>query len=163
MGVAPLRIETGRYDCLEEEQRICFNCNDTIESEAHVLLDCPLYQQIRESWFVKLGQHIPEFYAKPKQEKSLCIFSCDIIPVIRLSAKIWSDILKERRKHLCKLSVLTCTVWDLCNVFCIFILVFWCKYQGRTQRCCCWGKHWKRMSWTERRKPRGGEYEGRKP
>ena len=48
MGVAPLRIETGRYERLEEEQRVCFNCGDTIESEEHVLLECPLYQQIRE-------------------------------------------------------------------------------------------------------------------
>ena len=48
MGVAPLRIETGRYERLEEEQRVCFKCGDAIESEEHVLLDCPLYQQIRE-------------------------------------------------------------------------------------------------------------------
>ena len=102
MGVAPLRIETGRYERLEEEQRVCFNCDDKIESEEHVLLDCPLYQQIRESWFVKLRQHIPEFYWKTKQEKLICIFSCDIIPVIRLSAKICSEILKERRKLLYK-------------------------------------------------------------
>ena len=43
MGVAPLRIETGRYERLEERQRVCFNCGDTIESEEHVLLECPLY------------------------------------------------------------------------------------------------------------------------
>ena len=102
MGVAPLRIETGRYERLEEEQRVCFNCGDTIESEEHVLLECPLYQQIREPWFVKLRQHIPDFYVKTKQEKLICIFSCDIIPVIRLNAKICSDILKERRKLLYK-------------------------------------------------------------
>ena len=102
MGVAPLRIETGRYERLEEEQRVCFNCGDAIESEEHVLLECPLYQQIREPWFVKLRQHIPDFYVKTKQEKLICIFSCDIIPVIRLSGKICSDILKERRKILYK-------------------------------------------------------------
>ena len=44
MGVAPLRIETGRYEHLEEEQRVGFNCGDTIKSEEHVLLECPLYQ-----------------------------------------------------------------------------------------------------------------------
>ena len=99
MRVAPLRIETGRYERLE---RVCFNCVDKIESEEHVLLDCPLYQQIRESWFVKLRQHIPEFYSKTKQEKLICTFSCDIIPVIKLSAKICSEILKERGKLLYK-------------------------------------------------------------
>ena len=102
MGVAPLRIETGRYERLEEEQRVCFNCGKTIESEEHVLLGCPLYQHLREPWFVKLGEHIPEFYIKTKQEKIICIFSCDIIPVIRLSAKICSDTIKERHKLLYK-------------------------------------------------------------
>ena len=71
--VAPLQIETGRYERLEEERRVCFNCGDAIESEEHVLLDCPLNQQIRESWFVKLKQHIPEFYSKTKQERLICI------------------------------------------------------------------------------------------
>ena len=59
MGVALLRIESGRYERLEEEQRVCFNCGDTIESKEHFLSECPLYQQIREPWFVKLRQHIP--------------------------------------------------------------------------------------------------------
>ena len=102
MELASLRIETGRYERLEEEQIVCFNCDDKIESEEHVLLDCPLYQQIRESWLIKLRLHIPEFYSKSKQEKIIYIFSCDIIPVIRLSAKICSEILKERRKLLYK-------------------------------------------------------------
>ena len=102
MGVAPLQIETGIYERLKEEQRVCFKCGDAIESEEHVLLDCPLYQQIRAPWFVKLRLHIPEFYSKTKQEKLICIFSCDIIPVIRLSAKICNDILTERCKLLYK-------------------------------------------------------------
>ena len=54
MRVAPLRIETSRYERLDEEQRVCFNSGDTIESDEHVLLECPIYQQIRELWFVKL-------------------------------------------------------------------------------------------------------------
>ena len=69
MEVAPLRIETGRYERLEEAQRVCFHCGDAIESEEHVFLDCPLYQQIRESWFVKLRQHIPEFTRKQSKKK----------------------------------------------------------------------------------------------
>ena len=68
MGVASLRIETGRYERLEEEKIVCFNCDDKIESEEHALLYCPLYQQIRQSWYIKLRQHTPEFYSKTKQE-----------------------------------------------------------------------------------------------
>ena len=42
-GVAPLRIETGRYENKEVNERVCFICNDQIEDEKHVLLACPLY------------------------------------------------------------------------------------------------------------------------
>ena len=37
-GVAPLRLGTGRYERILPEQRICFNCINSIESEEHVLL-----------------------------------------------------------------------------------------------------------------------------
>ena len=79
-----------------------FHCTDTVESEEHVLLDYPLYHQIREPWFAKLREHVPDFYTKTRQDKLICIFSCEIIPVIRLNAKICNDILSERRKQLYK-------------------------------------------------------------
>ena len=37
-GVAPLRLETGRYENLAVNQRTCFNCRNMVESEHHVLL-----------------------------------------------------------------------------------------------------------------------------
>ena len=100
MGIAPLRIETGRYERLEENERVCFSCDDAVESEEHVLLDCPLYQELREIWLTKITQHIPDFCLTTNQEKLVCIFSCDVIPVIRISAKNCNDILMERRKLL---------------------------------------------------------------
>ena len=42
-GVAPLRIETGRYERLQLYERCCFHCANKIESENHALLECPLY------------------------------------------------------------------------------------------------------------------------
>jgi hypothetical protein len=50
-GVAPLRIETGRYENKNVNERVCFICRDQIEDEKHVLLDCPLYADLRESLF----------------------------------------------------------------------------------------------------------------
>jgi hypothetical protein len=38
-GVAPLRIETGRYENKNVNERVCFICHDQIEDEKHVLLD----------------------------------------------------------------------------------------------------------------------------
>ena len=69
MGIAPLKIETGRYERLNEEERTCFRYSDTVESEEHVLLDCPLYNHIREPWFAKLRQHVPDLYTKTRQDK----------------------------------------------------------------------------------------------
>ena len=46
-GVAPIRLETGRYERLPICERLCPFCNDTVENEIHVILLCPLYNDIR--------------------------------------------------------------------------------------------------------------------
>ena len=33
-----LRMETGRYEGLAKTERVCFNCQDTVENEEHVLI-----------------------------------------------------------------------------------------------------------------------------
>lgn len=50
-GVAPLRLEPGRYERLLVEERICFNCSECVESEEHVLLSCSLYNDLRKRLF----------------------------------------------------------------------------------------------------------------
>ncbi len=43
-GVAPLKIETGRYTRIPEEERLCTLCNlQEVESEEHCLIRCGLY------------------------------------------------------------------------------------------------------------------------
>ena len=37
-GVAPIRLETGRYERLPVCERVCPFCNDTVENEIHVIL-----------------------------------------------------------------------------------------------------------------------------
>ena len=51
-GVAPIRIETGRYENLKENERVCPFCN-CIEDEIHVLLYCNLYADVRQFLFDK--------------------------------------------------------------------------------------------------------------
>ena len=46
-GAAPIRLETGRYTNLPENERVCFNCKDCVEDEMHVLLKCPVYNNVR--------------------------------------------------------------------------------------------------------------------
>ena len=50
LGVAPLRIETGRYEGLIETERICPFCKNHTEDELHVLFDCFLYNDIRSDF-----------------------------------------------------------------------------------------------------------------
>ncbi len=53
-GVAPIRLETGRYENLPEEQRLCPMCDSqAIESEIHMLTKCNLYINLRADLFHK--------------------------------------------------------------------------------------------------------------
>ncbi len=48
IGVAPIRIETGQCENLNEKKRFCLLCNDNvIENEEHVVLRCFAYNDIR--------------------------------------------------------------------------------------------------------------------
>ena len=49
-GTNELRIETGRYEDMEIEDRKCwFGCN-AIEDEEHFLMGCRMYEDIRGRW-----------------------------------------------------------------------------------------------------------------
>ena len=52
-GVAPLRIETGRYERIPHDRRFSFNCTEKIEDEMHVLTECPLYDDLRHILYKK--------------------------------------------------------------------------------------------------------------
>ncbi len=51
-GIAPIRLETGRYIGEHESARICQICNlNEVESEQHVILRCPVYHDYRQQLF----------------------------------------------------------------------------------------------------------------
>ena len=55
-----LRIETGKYDNIPRDERLCNLCNcNRIEDETHFLLDCPSFSSIRDMFFSKLEPKIP--------------------------------------------------------------------------------------------------------
>ena len=63
-GVAPLRIDTGRYKRLRvsADERICIFCQNLfVESKEHVLLSCPLHNYIREKLFREIRNHVDNF------------------------------------------------------------------------------------------------------
>ena len=49
-GVAPIKIETGRYGVnrIPPEARLCMQCS-RIEDEFYVIMQCPLYDDVRSS------------------------------------------------------------------------------------------------------------------
>ena len=46
-----LEIEIGRHNKLEVEQRTCQLCRGNVETEIHVLQECPLYAKLRRIYF----------------------------------------------------------------------------------------------------------------
>lgn len=101
-GVAPLRIETGRYERLEVAELICAICNMDVETEEHVLLTCSRYNDLREKIFSLISNHIPEFDSLELNGKLSVILGSDNEHVIRFSAKTCLDILDRRRAFLYK-------------------------------------------------------------
>lgn len=95
-GVAPIGIELGRYTNIPVNDRICRQCNNgSIESESHVLLDCILYQDIRDSLFVSLSSQIVNFNASTDKDKLCHILSGEYC--LKECAKACHEILQRRR------------------------------------------------------------------
>ena len=59
-GVAPIRIETGRFENLKLDECKCLFCS-AVEDELHVLLECNVYNDLRTSLFLKAVEIQPNF------------------------------------------------------------------------------------------------------
>ena len=61
IGCHNLRVETGRYDKIPLEERICPLCTgNKIEDETHLLLDCQRYSSMRDIFLSKIETKIDE-------------------------------------------------------------------------------------------------------
>ncbi len=75
-GVAPIRIETSRYEGMEENDRICLLCDhNMIESECHVIMSCPVYNELRGELFTRAAQFEPNFNNLNDDETFVVLFS----------------------------------------------------------------------------------------
>ena len=84
-GVAPLRIETGRYESLRITERLFPFCRDCTEDEFHVLFKCPLYNELREVLFRNACTNDQSFDTYDETAKFTFLFSCP--RMIRICAK----------------------------------------------------------------------------
>ena len=98
-GVAPIRIETGRYENLAVSQRLCHVCN-TVEDELHVILKCSLYNDLRALLFSRADLILPNFNDLDDSAKLSFLFSNP--EMIRVCAKTCFKILQKRNATLYK-------------------------------------------------------------
>jgi hypothetical protein len=97
-GVAPLRVETGRYTGIPVDLRHCVLCNNgSIEDEIHVFIECKAYTNIRNVLFSEANNMIDNFYNMSAIEKFTILFSEKCFTEIL--AKTSYQILKERNKN----------------------------------------------------------------
>ena len=97
-GVAPIRLETGRYERLPEAERVCPFCSSEIENEIHVMLNCPLYDDIRYNLFEKAKLLDANFNTFTDEQKIIFVFKTQ--DMIRISAKTCFLILQRRSSYL---------------------------------------------------------------
>ena len=92
------RIETGRYENLKENERVCHFC-DCIEDEVHILL-YSLYDDVKQFLFDKAVSINSTFLTLNDDDKLSFILSN--VSIARFSAKTCNYILNIRSFYLCK-------------------------------------------------------------
>ena len=100
-GTAPIKVETGRYQNLDLSERVCFHCTSCIEDEEHVLMVCPVYDDLRLSLISEALLVNPAFEGYSDMQK-MCFLLSDS-RMVRSSAKVCSLILERRRNFLSRL------------------------------------------------------------
>ena len=93
-GTAPIRLETGRYENLPEKRRTCPFCPNIIESEQHVLISCPVYDDIRDDLFNAAESAYPDFIHLSEADKLTLILSGELL--VTRSARACRNILNHR-------------------------------------------------------------------
>ena len=75
-----LRVETGRWQRLEREQRVCPHCDAAaVEDEAHMVFDCPKYAGVRQQChdlFCSGDRNIGSFLSQPPVRVAQFVHQC---------------------------------------------------------------------------------------
>ena len=88
-----LEIESGRYQGIPSDQRICRQCDSgEVEDEIHFLLCCPKYSDDRHHILNSISQSCSNFSQLNNQDKFIWIMNCENTDILR-------DIGKFIQKH----------------------------------------------------------------
>ncbi len=100
-GTAPLRIETGRYERLSVEQRVCEVCDsDNVEDEMHFLCTCNAFTQERTKLLTNVSQFVCNFNELSFEDKFIVLMSDPNI--CTFTAKACHDMFIKHRAILYK-------------------------------------------------------------
>ena len=97
-GVAPLRLETGRFEGMSLEERLCPLCQTEIETEVHSIIKCSAFNDLRTTLFNYCTNIYTDFMLLSDLEKFVFIFTSD--RVIKPSSVMCLSLLRKRRELL---------------------------------------------------------------
>ena len=98
LGILPLKIETGRFENLLPENRLCEFCsNQTIEDEEHFLFKCELNRELRMKFMYTLQNRSTETISN---ESSSIILWKTLFENPRQSSRYIISAFENRRNHL---------------------------------------------------------------
>ena len=99
-GVAPLRIETGRFENKPLQEHKCPFC-DIVETKSHVLLDCDTYSDLRRDVFSRATKIDRAFDTFSADDKIRFLFSNhDMISTVAKTC--YNNILQRKTFYLTK-------------------------------------------------------------
>ena len=79
-GILPLSVETGRFNAIPLEFRLCVFCVDNVvENEYHFFFSCNLYNDLRSLLFDYLRQDVPNFDTLDLNDKMIYLMSRNAI------------------------------------------------------------------------------------
>ena len=100
MWILPLSVETGRFNAIPLEFRLCVFCVDNVvEDEYHFFFSCNLYNDLRSSLFDYLRQDVPDFDTLDLNDKMMYLMSRN---AIKKTAEFVFRAMEMRRSVLYK-------------------------------------------------------------
>ncbi len=95
-GTALLRIETGRYENVALNDRICQLCDcENVEYERHFLISCTALNYERRILYILVSQSVTDFKLLSDESKFLTLMSNPLI--CKFSASACHEMFKTRR------------------------------------------------------------------
>ena len=79
-----LRIEVGRRESLQVEDRKCLMCNEnTVEDEQHFMTSCPKYYSLRTELYEKIEKSLKNSELLTPKQRFIFLMSCENLQIIR--------------------------------------------------------------------------------